>query len=106
MLASKLALIGAIIAGAHGLTGVTPHQAQQALIDGAWASQTSHIACTPAGRAETCVVTDGTSYTDQAFGPSQIVGQTAFRVARDTHIDGGYRVRVIVPDHFAVYAGG
>lgn len=98
----KLALIGALIAGAHGLSGVTPHQAIQALRDNVWVAQRTQVACKPSGQAELCQTVDQTQYTDQVFGPSTVVGTTTFRVSRGPH---GYRVQVVVPDHFDIYAG-
>lgn len=97
----KLAAIGAVILGFNGAAGVTSAQATRALVQDAKALPTSQITCTPSGRAQDCQVIDTTTSTSDVLGPETIVGTTVFRVSRGRH---GYRVRVLVPDHFDIYA--
>src|SRR5581483_10585914 len=97
----KLALIGATILGFSGAPAVTTRQAERALWDDAAALPTSQISCAPAGLAQVCRVADSTTYPDAVFGPATVVGTTTFRVSRGRH---GYRVRVVSPDQFSIYA--
>lgn len=98
----KLAILGATLLGFSGTPAVTARQAERALWNDAKVLPTSQLSCVADGAAQLCTASDSTGYTDAVFGPATIVGTTTFRVSRARH---GYRVRIVVPEQFNIYAG-
>lgn len=98
----KLAALGLVIMGGFGSPpAVTSQAAIRAIRHAMWFAPSTTVTCAPSGRGQVCQLVDSIPYADQVLGTAEVVGTTTVGVFPGRH---GDRVRVLVPDHFEIYA--